>query len=188
VSSSGNQFDQPSGAPGWLGASANFEPQWYAIHTRSQHEKAVVFHLKNEGIDTFLPLVSEVHRWSDRRKVVEVPLFSCYAFVNVRLVPETWAKVLRVSGVLRFVGVRGEGVPIPENQVESVRALVSGKLPYTIYPFLKVGQRVRVRGGALDGVEGILVSRNGNRTLVISVEPIQRSLAVNIDSYQVQPI
>ena len=97
---------------------------------------------------------------------MEVPLFSCYAFVNVRLVPETWAKVLRVSGVLRFVGVRGEGVPIPENQVESIRALLSGKLPYSVYPFLKVGQRVRVRGGLLTAWEGILVSRNGNRTLV----------------------
>jgi transcriptional antiterminator RfaH len=186
--SSSNQFVEPSAVQGWVGASAYAEPQWYAIHTRAQHEKAVVCHLKNEGINTFLPLVSEVHRWSDRRKVVEVPLFSCYAFVNVRLVPETWAKVLRVNGVLRFVGVRGEGVPIPENQVESIRALVSGKLPYTMYPFLKVGQRVRVRGGSLDGVEGILVARNGNRTLVISVEPIQRSLAVSIDGYQIQPI
>jgi transcription antitermination factor NusG len=186
--SSSNQFSEPYAAKGWFGASAEGQPQWYAIHTRAQHEKAVVSHLKSEGIDTFLPLVSEVHRWSDRRKVVEVPLFSCYAFVNVCLVPETWAKVLRVSGVLRFVGVRGEGVPIPENQVESIRALLSGNLPYTVYPFLKVGQRVRVRGGSLDGMEGILVARKGNRTLVISVEPIQRSVAVNIDGYQVQPI
>ena len=183
-----SQFDESTAARGWADASSDVEARWYAIHTRSQHEKAVVYHLKNEGINTFLPLVSEVHRWSDRRKVVEVPLFSCYAFVNVRLVPETWAKVLRVNGVLQFVGIRGEGVPIPDNQVESIRALVSGKLPYTIYPFLKVGQRVRVRGGSLDGVEGVLVSRNGNRTLVISVEPIQRSLAVSIDSYQIQPI
>jgi transcription antitermination factor NusG len=96
--------------------------------------------------------------------------------------------VLSVNGVLRFVGVRGEGVPIPDDQVESIRALVSGKVPYTLYPFLKIGQRVRVRGGSLDGVEGILVARNGNRTLVISVEPIQRSLAINLDGYQVQPI
>ena len=188
MGSSGNQFDEPTAAQAWIGACADAEPQWYAIHTRAQHEKAVVSHLKSEGIDTFLPLVSEVHRWSDRRKVVEVPLFSCYVFVNLRLVPETWSKVLRVSGVLRFVGIRGQGVPVPKTQVESIRALVSGKLPYTIYPFLKIGQRVRVRGGSLDGVEGILVARNGNRTLVISVEPIQRSLAVSIDGYQIQPI
>jgi transcription termination/antitermination protein NusG len=186
--SSSYQFDESIAARGWVGTSDDGKPQWYAVHTRAQHEKAVVSHLKREGINTFLPLVSEVHRWSDRRKVVEVPLFSGYAFVNLCLVPETWAKVLRVNGVLRLLGIPGEGVSIPENQVESIRALVSGKLPYTIYPFLKVGQRVRVRGGSLDGVEGILVSRNGNRTLVISVEPIQRSLAVCIDSYQIQPI
>jgi transcription antitermination factor NusG len=185
--SSSPQFDELAAAQRWVGASADGTPQWYAIHTRAQHEKAVVFHLQNEGIKTFLPLVSEVHRWSDRRKVVEVPLFSCYAFVNLCLVPETWAKVLRVNGVLRLVGTRGEGVPIPEDQLESIRALVSGKVPYTIYPFLKIGQRVRIRGGSLDGVVGILVTRNGNRTLVISVEPLQRSLAVSIDSYQIQP-
>ncbi len=183
--SSCNQFTEVSAAQEWVRASA---PQWYAIHTRSQHEKAVVSHLKNEGIETFLPLVSEVHQWSDRRKVVEVPLFSCYAFVNLCLAPETWAKVLSINGVLRFVGIRGEGVPIPDDQVESIRTLVSGKVPYTVYPFLKVGQRVRVRGGSLDGVEGLLVARNGNRTLVISVEPIQRSLAINLDGYQVQPV
>lgn len=186
--SSGNQFYEPSTVQPWADARADAEHQWYAIHTRAQHEKSVVTHLKNAGITTFLPLVSELHRWSDRRKVVEVPLFSCYAFVHLRLVPETWAKVLQVSGVLRFVGIRGEGVPIPESQIEAIQALLSSKLPYTIYPFMKIGQRVRIRGGSLDGLEGILVARNGNRTLVISVEPIQRSLAVSIDGYQVQPI
>ncbi len=183
-----NQLIESQAGQGWIAANADARPQWYAIHTRSQHEKAVVSHLKREGIETFLPLVAEIHRWSDRCKVVEVPLFSCYAFVNLCLVPEMWAKVTRVNGVLRFVGVRGEGIPIPDSQVESVRKLLSNKLPYTTYPFLKVGQRVRVRGGALDGVEGILLARNGNRTLVISVEPIQRSVAVSIDGYQIQPI
>jgi transcription termination/antitermination protein NusG len=186
--SSSAQFNEVPAPQTWASECAEGKPQWYAVHTRSQHEKAVVAHLQNEGINTFLPLVSEVHRWSDRRKVVEVPLFSCYIFVNLCLVPEMWAKVSRVNGVLRFVGTRGEGVSIPENQLESIRALVSGKLPCTIYPFLKVGQRVRVRGGSLDGMEGILVTRKGNRTLVISVEPIQRSLAISIDGYQIQPI
>jgi transcription termination/antitermination protein NusG len=164
------------------------EAQWYAIHTRSQHEKAVVSQLRGRGITTFLPTVSEVHHWSDRRKTVEVPLFSCYVFVHLQLVPETWAKVVGVNGVLRFVGIRGEGVPIPENQIESVRTVLSSKLACTNYPFLKIGQRVRVRGGSLDGLEGILVARNGNHTLVISVEPIQRSLAVRVDGYHFQPV
>ena len=164
------------------------EPEWYAVHTRSQHEKSVVSHLQGEGITTFLPLVTEVHRWSDRRKLVELPLFSCYAFVHMPFVPELWAKVLRVSGVLGFVGVRGQGVPIPEKQMESIRTLLATNAPYTLCPFLKVGQHVRIRGGALEGIEGILVDRNGDRTVVISVEPIQRSIAVRIGDYQVEPI
>ena len=164
------------------------QPQWYAIHTRAQHEKAVAGRLQNEGITTFLPLVSNVHQWSDRRKVVEMPLFSCYAFVHLRLIPEIWARVMGLSGVLRFVGVRGRGVSIADSQIESIRRLLSAELPCMPYPFLKLGERVRIKGGALEGIEGILLARNGNRTLVISLEPIQRSLAVRIDGYHFQPI
>ena len=164
------------------------EPEWYAVHTRFQHEKSVVSHLQREGITTFLPLVTEVHRWSDRRKLVGLPLFSCYAFVRISLVPEVWYKVMKTSGVLGFAGARREGIPIPEDQIESIRRTVVSSMPYTVCPFLKVGQRVRIRGGALDGIEGILIARNGNRELVISVEPIQRSIAVRIDDYRVEAI
>ena len=169
-------------------ASFGREPEWYAVHTRSQHEKSVVSHLQAEGITSFLPLVTEVHRWSDRRKLVALPLFSCYAFVRISLVPELWYKVMKTSGVVGFVGARHEGTPIPENQIESLRKVVGSDAPYTMCPFLKVGQRVRIRGGALDGIEGILTARNGDRQLVISVEPIQRSLAVRIDDYKVEPV
>ncbi len=170
------------------GSFSGIRAQWYAIHTRSQHEKSVVAHMQRQGITTFLPLVSEVHSWSDRRKVVHLPLFTCYAFAHMHLSPESWAKVMGITGVLRFVGVRGEGVPIPDGQIHAVRALLSSSLSYQICPFLQVGQRVRIRGGALDGVEGVLVERKGDRTLIISVEPIQRSLSVRIDDYQVEPI
>ena len=171
--------------PQWSAAPVA-EPQWYAVHTRSRHEKLVVNQLEQRGIKTFLPLISEVHRWSDRRKVVQLPLFSCYAFVHMRLLPELWYKVMQTNGVLRFVGVRGEGIPIPESQIESLRAVLSSAVPYALCPFLQVGQRVRIRGGALDGIEGLLTARNGDRTLVISVEPIQRSIAVRVDQYQVE--
>lgn len=162
--------------------------QWYAIHTRPQHEKAVASHLQRQGLTTFLPLVREVHRWSDRQKVIHLPLFTCYTFVHMRLVPESWAKVMGATGVIRFVGGRGQGVPIPDSQIDSVQTLLSSSLSYQICPFLQVGQRVRVRGGALHGVEGILIARSGERTLVISVEPIQRSLSVRIGDYHVEAI
>ena len=97
-------------------------------------------------------------------------------------------RVLGADGVFGFVGMPRKGTPIPNGEIESVRTLLAGKCPYDTHPFLKVGQRVRVRGGALDGIEGILAARNGNKTLIISVEPIQRSLAVQIDGYSVERI
>jgi transcription termination/antitermination protein NusG len=160
--------------------------QWYALHTRPRHEKVVVQRLYDRGVETFLPTITEVHRWSDRKKKIESPLFSCYVFA--RFIPnrEDRLKVLRVDGVLGLVGNGHEGSAIPEEQIDAVRTLVSGELSWSTYPFLKIGQRVRIRSGALDGLEGILVSRNGNHTLVISVDAIQRSLAVRVEGYQVE--
>ena len=161
---------------------------WYGLQTRPRHEKIVAQRLEERGVTTFLPLVTEVHRWSDRKKSVQMPLFSCYVFA--RFVPNRVdrLRVLRVDGVFGLVGDRGEGAPIPDEQINTVRSLIGGQLPWSTHPFLKIGQRVRIRGGALDGLEGILVSRNGDRTLVISVDAIQRSLAVRVEGYEVEPI
>ena len=87
---------------------------------------------------------------------------------------------------MRLVGSGGEGTPIPDGQIDAVRTLMDGGIPWSSYPFLKIGQRVRIRGGALEGLEGILVARNGNQTLVISIDAIQRSLAVRVEGYQVE--
>jgi transcription termination/antitermination protein NusG len=159
---------------------------WYALHTRPRHEKLVVQRLADRGVETFLPLVSEVHRWSDRKKTVRLPLFSCYVFARFAPKRLERLRVLRVAGVLTLVGSRGEGTPIPDSQIDAVRTVVEGAMPWTSHPFLKIGQRVRIRSGALDGLEGILVSRNGSDTLVISVDAIQRSLAVHVEGYQVE--
>lgn len=162
--------------------------QWYAVHTRARHERAVAHRLRDQGVNTFLPLVTEVHRWSDRRKSVEVPLFGCYVFVKLPPTGEDRLRVLRIEGVFRFVGTRGVGTPIAESQIEAVRTLIGQQVPWSTHPFLQIGQRVRVRGGSLDGVEGILLSRNDDNTLVISVDAIQRSLAVRIQGYDVEPV
>jgi transcription antitermination factor NusG len=160
---------------------------WFAIRTRSRHEKVVERQLRGQGIEVFYPVISQIHQWSDRRKLVEAPLFAGYAFVRIAPAPEQRVRVLRTQGVVELVGTLGQGTPIPEDQIEAVRTVVSLKLPFTQHVFLKVGQRVRVRGGALDGVEGVLVACNGSRNLVISVEPIQRSLSIRIEGYQVEP-
>lgn len=160
---------------------------WYALHTRARHEKVVEQRLNQKGVTTYLPMVTEVHRWSDRKKKVQLPLFSCYLFAKLAPTKVDRLRVLCVDGVFSFVGPGGEATPIPEAQIDSVRGLIEGGLPCTTHPFLKVGQRVRVRSGALDGVEGILVDRNGDSTLVISIDAIQRSLAVRVQGYEVEP-
>ena len=160
---------------------------WYAIQTRSRHEKVVERQLQGQGVEVFYPVVSQMHRWSDRRKVVECPLFAGYAFVRIAASPEERVRVLKTHGVVQFVGRNGQGSPIPTEQIEAVQAVVACNLPFTKHAFLKVGQRVRVRGGALDGVEGILVAQSGSRDLVISIEPIQRSLSIRIEGYDVEP-
>jgi transcription antitermination factor NusG len=159
---------------------------WYALQTRPRHERLVVHRLNERGVVTFFPVVTEVHRWSDRKKSVQLPLFSCYVFAKFVPNRAERLRVLRVSGVLGVVGSRGEGTPIPDEQIDAVRSVVESMLPWSSYPFLKVGQRVRIRSGALDGMEGILVSRNGSHTLVISVDAIQRSLSVRVEGYQVE--
>jgi transcription antitermination factor NusG len=159
---------------------------WYAVQTRPRREKAVVHHLCDRGVTTFFPTVTEVHRWSDRMKAVEVPLFSCYLFVKTSVTNEDRQRVLRVDNVLGFVGTSGLGTPIPDEQVDAVRTLVSEKLPYSCHPFLIAGERVRIRSGALAGLEGILLSRKGDRRLVISVDAMQRSLSIQIDGYDVE--
>jgi transcription antitermination factor NusG len=174
----------PAGPP----LAAVNEPRWYAIHTRARHEKKVTIELQDEGITTFLPLIAQRHRWSDRDKTIQVALFSCYTFVRLEACPQKRVTVLQTPGVLGFVGIRGAGLPIPDKEIEDIQTLLAHNVTCALYPFLKVGQRVRIRGGCLEGVEGILVAKNSDRSLVVSVELIQRSVAVRIDGYDVEPV
>jgi transcription antitermination factor NusG len=162
---------------------------WYAVQTRARNEKVISERLQEQGLTTFLPLVTEIRRWSDRKKKVELPLFSCYVFV--KLVPnnnDERMRVYRTNGVFRIVSMRGEAIPIPEEQIDALRTVVTQQVPWSPHPFLKIGQRVRIRGGSLEGVEGVLLSQNEGRTLIISVDAIQRSLAVRVEGYEVEPL
>src|SRR5438105_2634353 len=171
------------GEPGLLA-----QVQWYAVRTRSRHEKLVARQLETLGIESFLPLVTQTHKWSDRSKQVETPLFSGYAFLRMIHSCDDRVRVLRTQGVVSFVGVHGTGTPIPDHQIDDIKTLVASRIIYEERPFLHIGQRVRVRGGALDGIQGILVAENGDRSLVISVEPIQRSLCVRVTGYEVEAV
>jgi len=169
-------------------AAAPEEILWYAVHTRCQHEKKVARQLTEKGVIAFLPLLSLTRRWSDRNKAVEMPLFPGYVFVRMKQSVESRLPILQAYGVAGFVGVRGWGSPIPDKQIEDLQVLLSRKVPFECYPFLREGRRVRVRGGCLDGIEGILVERISDRSLVLSVEPIQRSVVIRVEDYDFEPI
>jgi len=162
---------------------------WYAVQTRARNEKVIAERLQEQGLDTFLPLVTEIRRWSDRKKKVELPLFSCYVFVKLVISnSQERMSVYRTNGVFGIVSMRGEAIPIPEEQIDALRTVVTQQVSWSAHPFLKVGQRVRIRGGSMDGVEGVLLSANGDRTLIISVDAIQRSLAVRVQGYDVEAL
>src|SRR5690348_7156699 len=103
-------------------------PSWYAVHTRSRHEKRVASELERKGIKTFLPLYSEIRQWSDRRVAIETPLFSCYTFVNIDSSVALRAEVLRTAGVLTFVGGNHKIISIPDNEIENIQTLLGNRV------------------------------------------------------------
>lgn len=161
-------------------------PNWYAVHTKARHEKRVAAQFEEKQICTFLPLLRQIHKWSDRREKVEVPMFSCYAFVQMVPTVEERLKVLRTPGVLCFVGCERQGTPIPHEQIESLRTAISEDIPCLPHPFVNAGRRVRIRGGSLDGVEGILVRQGTEQSLVVSVELLHRSVSIRVEGYDVE--
>jgi transcription antitermination factor NusG len=170
-----------------LGAdTAVGEARWFALQTRARHEKKVASQLREKGIESFLPLSKEMHQWSDRQRLVQQPLFAGYVFVHIADAVPLRSAVLSTPGVCWFVGHRGMGQAIPDKQIQDIQTLLSSAVPFTAFPFVRVGQRVRIRGGCLDGVEGVLISKDAERTVVVSVELVRRSLAVRINGYDLE--
>lgn len=163
------------------------ERQWYAIQTRAKHEARVAGALGRDGLAAFLPTVKEVHRWTDRNKIIEIPLFPGYVFLHAATTQPLYIQVLRLPGVLRWIASRGEPISIPEFQMAAIRAVLANKVPVSRHPFIRVGQRVRVRGGCLDGIEGILMGHNDKGKLLVSVELLQRSMAISLAGLDVIP-
>jgi transcriptional antiterminator NusG len=164
------------------------QPAWYAIQTRARHEKRIGNELQDRGIHAFVPTLRQSHRWSDRTKVVDVPLFSCYVFVNLVASSEQRLDVLKTAGVLSFVRVSGAPAPIPDSQIESIQTVLANKLPISTCGFIQIGQRVRIRGGSLEGVEGILTASKGGQKLVISLELLQQSVEISVEGYAIEVV
>jgi transcription termination/antitermination protein NusG len=174
--------------PSQIAQAAPNDLAWYAVQTMPRHERKVAAELQHKGLHTFLPLFPSTRQWSDRVHVLDMPLFPGYVFLRMSTARDTQIAVLRSNGVTSFVGVRGVGVPIPETQIAAVQSIVDQKLPFSPYPFLNIGQRVCIRGGSLDGIEGTLTGINGDLSLVISVDLLRRSLAIRVAGYRIEPI
>jgi transcription antitermination factor NusG len=162
------------------------ECPWYTLVTRYRVEKKVAACLQSKGIETFLPVISERHHWTDRHKTICTPLFAGYVFARALLSPAAKLQILTTAGVMRLVSFGTEPLPVPAKQIEDLRTLLAHKLPCALHPFLQVGRKVRIRGGSLDGIEGILAEKDKN--LIISVDCIQRSVAVTIEGYELEMV
>jgi len=159
---------------------------WWALYTKHQHEKVVAEMLEAKGIEVFLPLYESVRRWKDRSKVLSLPLFPCYVFVrgamNRRL------HVVSTPGVHMLL-THGERIAtVPEEEIDAIRRTVEGSLRVEPHPFLRVGERVRVIRGTLEGVEGILARKKNIYRLILSVNMLAQSVAVEIDAADVEPV
>jgi transcription antitermination factor NusG len=156
------------------------ELRWYATYSCANHEKRVARQLELRSLESFLPLYERPSRWKDRTVKLQLPLFPGYLFV--RLAIEEKLRVLEVPGVVRLVGFNGHPVPLPDEEMQALREGLSGSLHAEPCPYLQVGRRVRVRSGPLQGLEGILLKKKSGYRFVLSLELIQRSIAVEVDA------
>jgi len=160
--------------------------RWYAAYTRANHERRVVDQLAERGVENYLPQYESVRKWKDRKVRLQMPLFPGYVFVHLAL--RNRLKVLQVPGVAYLVGFAGSPVAVPEEELARIRGCLGRGMRAEPHPYLTAGRRVRVRSGPLEGLEGIVVRRkNGNR-LVISLELIQRAMAVELDGADLETL
>lgn len=159
---------------------------WFALRVKSRSEKIVATIARHKGYEEFLPLYQSRRRWSDRFKSVELPLFPGYVFC--RLNPEVRLPLLTIPGVLSFVGIGRIPVPIDDAEIAVIQAAIGAGLSAEPYPFLEVGQKVRLAEGPLAGLEGLLVEVRKQQRLAVSVSLLKRSVAVEIDRHWVRPL
>jgi transcription antitermination factor NusG len=161
-------------------------PNWHAIFTRHQHEKAVASALSGKGHEIYLPLYLSVRKWQDRAKQLWLPLFPGYVFVREGM--DRQFQIVTTPGVIHVVGWGGRPAVVPQSQLNAVRQIVESCLPVEAHPYLECGERVRVKAGPLAGLEGILTRKKGTARLVVSMEMLGRSAAVEVDIFNVERI
>jgi transcription antitermination factor NusG len=161
------------------------QPRWYAAYTCANHEKRVAAELGAREVEHFLALYSSMRRWKDRRVQLEFPLFPGYVFVRLPLSERL--RVAQIPSVVRLVGFGGLPTALPDREMEILRTGLGQSLRAEPHPFLTVGRRVRITAGPFAGLEGALKRKKSSLRVVVTLELIQRSVAVDVDAGDVRP-
>lgn len=162
------------------------EGYWFAVRTRAQQEKAVRDRLRGQGVEPLLPTVRRVSQWSDRKKLIEVPLFTGYCFANFLL--QEKASILQIPGVAYVVGRGGEPEPVRQEEIDALRILAESGMPYEPCAALAEGDPVELVRGPLAGLRGRLIRRDGAHYIVIGVQLIQQGASLRVSVHDVVPI
>jgi transcription antitermination factor NusG len=153
---------------------------WHAVRTRSNYERTTSTVLADKGYQQYLPMYCAKRRWSDRVVLTSLPLFPGYVFC--RFDSKQRVPILNTPGVFAIVGLGTEAAPIPDQEIEALQRVLQSGLATGPCPFLREGQRIRIKSGSLKDLEGILVKRKSEWRMVVSVPMLQRSVSVEIDA------
>jgi transcription antitermination factor NusG len=159
---------------------------WVAAYTRSRHELVVASQFQQKGLEALLPIYRRLSRWSDRVRRIDVPLFPGYVFVRVG--EGEHHSVLQTAGVVSIVCRSGKPVPLSDADVEKLRVCTANPAAVEPHPYLRLGQRVRVKHGPFRGWEGVLVEKKNSTRLVLTVEQIMRSISIDLNGADVEPL
>jgi len=167
----------------------NNQLPWYCLYTRSRHEEAVFQRLTDKKMNAFFPKLEAWSRRKDRKKKIQKALFTGYLFVNENLTHHNWLEILKTPGVVKILGNETGPIPVPEIQIESIKRILDGKAAVSPFPYLKEGQLVRIVHGPLKDCEGYLLKvKEGREKLIISIDLLKRSVAVEIEGASVEPV
>jgi transcription antitermination factor NusG len=164
--------------------ASDAEVRWYALWTRSRHEQVVREQLEHKRVEAFLPTVTRWSRWKDRKKKIDWPLFPGYCFA--RFNSRERLPILKCTGVVNIISFEGEPAPIPEHEIDAIRALIESELAYDPCPMIREGMMVEVVHGPLKGVVGRLIRKGTHARLVLSVDLIGQAVSVEVDAADVR--
>lgn len=163
-----------------------FELNWYALHTHSHCEQRVAFELSMRRFEVYLPVFREQHQWKDRKKLVELPLFPGYVFVRMLDLAATRLEVRKIDKVVRILGQGDRIEPVVDEEIEGLKRLLGASARCLAHPLLRRGAWVRVKRGALEGLEGLLIGTKSQSRLVVSITLLSQSVSTEIDASDVE--